>query len=306
MFRVKRSQIFLYLLPMLLTIAVINLTPIIYTIYLSLTNNTLFNNEYNFAGLNSYTYWFSVANGDLIYVLGITLLYVAVCIALFLIIGLATALALNNQKVKGLPFWRVVLLVPWATPYAITSLIWKFLFNYDFGPLNQIGRVFFGPKFGIPWLTDPTWAFIAVVMVNVWLSYPFFTVVILGALQSVPAELGEAANVDGANAWQRFRAVTLPLLIPAITPATILSAITTFQMFGVVYLITQGGPITSADKPGATSFVMVYIYNKVLGQNAGNIHYAQIAAFAILVFIVLGSVTFLTRTLGSSSKEAMA
>lgn len=306
MLRVKRSQIFLYLLPMLLTIAVINLTPIIYTIYLSFTNNTLFNNEYNFAGLNSYTYWFSVANSDLIYVSGITLLYVAVCIALFLFIGLATALALNNKKIKGLAFWRVVLLVPWATPYAITSLIWKFLFNYDFGPINQIGRVFFGPQFGIPWLTDPIWAFVAVVLVNVWLSYPIFTIVILGALQSVPAELGEAANVDGANAWQRFRAVTLPLLVPAITPATILSAITTFQMFGVVYLITQGGPITSADRPGATSFVMVYIYNKVLGQNAGNIHYAQIAAFAVLVFLILGSVTFLTRTLGSSSREATA
>ncbi|GCE26810.1 hypothetical protein KDA_22940 [Dictyobacter alpinus] len=306
MIRVKRSQIFLYLLPMLLTIAVINLSPIAYTLYLSFTNNTLFNNEYNFAGMNNYSYWFNAANSDLTYVIGITLLYVVICIAFFLLVGLATALALNNEKVKGLPFWRVALLVPWATPYAITSLIWKFLFNYDFGPLNQIGRVFMGSQFGIPWLTDPIWAFIAVVIVNVWLSYPFFTVVILGALQSVPRELGEAANVDGANAWQRFRSVTLPLLIPAITPATILSSITTFQMFGVVYLITQGGPITSADKPGATSFVMVYIYNKVLGENAGNIHYAQIAAFAVLIFIILGSVTFLTRTLGSSSKEAMA
>ncbi|GER88141.1 hypothetical protein KDW_23030 [Dictyobacter vulcani] len=305
MLRVKRSQILLYLLPMLITIAVINLTPIGYTLYLSFTNNTLFNGEYNFVGLTNYSYWFSVANTDLLYVIGNTLLYVVVCIALFLLVGLATALALNNQKIKGLPFWRAALLVPWATPYAITSLIWKFLFNYDFGPINQIGRIFLGPQSGIPWMTDPFWAFVAVVIVNVWLSYPFFTVVILGALQSVPSELGEAANVDGANAWQRFRSVTLPLLLPAITPATILSSITTFQMFGVVYLITAGGPVTSADKPGATSFVMIYIYNKILGDNAANIHYAQIATFAVLIFIILGSVTFLTRSLGDS-KESLA
>src|SRR6266568_2954165 len=129
-------------------------------------------------------------------------------------------------------------------------------FNYDFGPINQIGRVFFGHNFGVPWVTSPWWAFTAVVIVNVWLTYPFFTVVILGALQSVPAELNEAAAVDGANAWQRFLNVTLPLVRPAITPATILSAITTFQMFNTVFLITSGGPTPNPAKPGFTEFVM--------------------------------------------------
>lgn len=143
-------------------------------------------------------------------------------------------------------------------------------------------------------------------IVNVWLSYPFFTVVILGALQSIPQELNEAANVDGANALQRFIQIKLPLLRPAITPAAILSAITTFQMFNTVYLITQGGPITNAAKPGATSFVMVYMYNQVLGGGLANIHYAFIASFAITMFIILGAITFMARSFGPRNKEALA
>ncbi len=306
MLKAKRSQIFLYLLPMLLTIAVINMTPIVYTLYLSLTNNTLFNDEHRFVGLANYQKLFFTLDSDLFYVMGLTILYVIVCVSLFLVLGMTTALALNNPRVKGLPFWRMALLVPWAIPYAITSLVWKFLFNYDFGPINQIGRLIFGHGFAIGWLTNPMLAFISVVIVNVWLSYPFFTIVILAALQSVPQELSEAARIDGASPWQRFHTITLPLLRPAITPATILSAITTFQMFGVVYLITQGGPITSASRPGATSFVMVYMYNQVLGAAAANIHYAQIAAFAITIFIVLGVITFVSRSINLREREAIA
>ncbi len=307
MLTVKRRTIFLYLFPMLLMIAVINLTPILYTLYLSFTNNTEFNDSYAFNGVKNYVDLIFSTGSDLYYVLGLTILYVIACVGLFLIIGLLTALALNNPKIKGLAFWRVILLVPWAAPSAITALIWKFLFNENFGPLNQIARIFFGPKFNIPWLSNPFWAFFAVVIVNVWLSYPFFTVVILGALQSIPAELSEAAGVDGANNWQRFMNVTFPLLRPAITPAAILSAITTFQMFNTVFLITAGGPITNADKPGATTFVMVYMYNQVLNGGVANIHYAAIASFAITMFVILGAITFMARSFGTKrNKEALA
>jgi arabinogalactan oligomer / maltooligosaccharide transport system permease protein len=299
MLQVKRRTIFLYLLPIIISILLINMTPILYTLFLSFTNNTEFNQEYNFVGLKNYGNLLFTANSDLFYVVGLTLLYVLVCVVLFVLIGMITALCLNNSKVKGTAVWMSLLLIPWAAPSAITALIWKFLFNYDFGPINQIGRVFFGSHFGVPWLTDPTAAFAAVVLVNVWLSYPFFTVVILGALQSVPVELSEAGRVDGANGWQRFWRITFPLLRPAITPATILSAVTTFQMFNTVYLITSGGPITNPAKPGATSFVMIYMYDQVLGASAANIHYAVIATFAITMFIILAAVVFLARALGT-------
>jgi arabinogalactan oligomer / maltooligosaccharide transport system permease protein len=299
MLQVKRRTIFLYLLPMIVTILFINMTPILYTLYLSFTNNTEFNNEYNFVGLANYINLIFRSDSDLYYVLGLTVLYVVACIAFFVLVGMVTALCLDHPKVKGRNVWLGLLLVPWAVPSAITALIWKFLFNYDFGPINQILRLVFGSHFGIPWLTDPVAAFIAVVIVNVWLSYPFFTVVILGALQSVPRELTEAANVDGANGWQRFWSIKFPLVRPAIAPATILSAITTFQMLTTVYFITMGGPITNPARPGATTFVMIYMYNQVLGATAANIHYGVIASFAITMFIILGALVFLARALAA-------
>lgn len=309
MLKVSRWTIAAYLTPMIITIAIVSGTPILYTLYLSLTNLTFFNDDYTLRGLGNYQKLFFTADSDLLFVLGQTVLYVVICVGLFLVVGMLTALALNNRKIKGLAFWRVALLVPWAAPSAITALIWKFLFNIDFGPINQIGRVFFGHNFGVPWVTSAWWAFAAVVIVNVWLSYPFFTVVILGALQSVPAELNEAAAVDGANAWQRFLNVTLPLVRPAITPATILSAITTFQMFNTVFLITSGGPTPDPSKPGFTEFVMIYMYNRILGATVANPHYAAIAAFAITVFIILGALTFFARSIGQQRtrrKEALA
>lgn len=306
MLQVKRRTIFFYLLPIIVMILCINMTPILYTLYLSFTNNTEFNESYNFVGLANYIHLFFTSDSDLYYVLALTVLYVVICVALFVLVGMVTALALNHPKVKGSAIWMSVLLVPWAAPAAITALIWKFLFNYDFGPINEIGRIFFGAHFGVPWLTNPVAAFAAVVIVNVWLSYPFFTVVMLGALQSVPKEMTEAASVDGANAWQIFWKVTFPQLRPAVTPVTVLSAITTFQMFTTVYLITAGGPITDPAKPGATTFVMIYMYNQVLGASAANIHYAQIAAFSITVFIILGALTFLARALGARRSEVQA
>jgi arabinogalactan oligomer/maltooligosaccharide transport system permease protein len=308
MLKVRRTTILLYLLPMFISLAVVSLWPIGYTLYLSFTNYTLFNSDdYKLIGLENYQKLLLAGDTDLFFVIGQTLVYVIMCVALFLIIGMATALALNNPKIKGLAFWRVALLVPWAVPTGITALIWKFLVNDDFGPINQIGRIFFGPKFGIPWLTSNWGTFAAVVIVNVWMSYPFFTTVILGALQSVPRELYEAANVDGAGPWQRFRQITLPLIQPAILPATILSAITTFQMFNTVFLINRGGPFISADKPGFTEFVMIYMYNRILGTNAANPHYALVAAFSILLFIILAAATFLARSIAQpGTKGAVA
>ena len=288
MLRVKRRTIFFFMLPMLGTIAVINLWPIAYTLYLSTTNYTEFNSDsYRFIGLGNYQKLIFSLDSDLFPVLWQTILYVVVCVVCFLIVGMLTAQALNNPKIKGLPFWRIILLLPWAAPSGITALIWKFLFHYDFGPFNQILRLFFGPKFGIPWLLDPTMAFISVVIVNVWLSYPFFTVVILGALQSIPGELHEAARIDGAGAWQYFRRITLPLLTPALVPAVILSAI----------------------KPGATEFVMVYMYNRILGATVANPHYGFISSFAITLFIILAALTYMASGFGSRSqrrKEARA
>lgn len=308
MLRVRRTTIAAYLLPTFIAVSVINLFPILYVLYTSFTNKTLYRlDDYTFVGLENYGKVFEVSNGgDFYYVIFNTIMYVVACVALFLILGLTTALAVNNKAIKGQAFWRTALILPWTMPSVVTALIWKFLFDYNFGPVNNTIRIFAGKSAGVNWL-DTQWpAFVAVVLVNVWLSYPFFMIVCLGALQSIPAELNEAASMDGANAWQRFRNITLPLLRPAITPAAILSAITTFQMFNTVYLLTQGGPITSALRPGFTTYVIVYYYLKLFGAAAGNPKYGQMSAVAVVIFVILFLMTLISLRVTNLAKEAQA
>ena len=288
MYRTNVRLLLTYMAPMVIGVTLISLFPILYNIFISFTNQNLYHfRHYSFVGFVNYGKLFSGLNSDFFIVLGRSFLFVAVCIPLFVIVGMLAALALNHPSVRFKAFWRVALIIPWAVPSYITALVWKFFFNGDFGTFNQIYRLFAGPHAGLPWLTDPTWAFGSIVLTNIWMSYPFFMVVVLGALQSIPSELYEAAAVDGANAWRQFWRITLPLLRPAILPAVILSAILTFQVLNTAYLITQGGPFISAAKPGATEFVMVYAF-----RNAFQLfNYSYISAFAVVIFGLLFAVT---------------
>jgi arabinogalactan oligomer/maltooligosaccharide transport system permease protein len=143
-------------------------------------------------------------------------------------------------------------------------------------------------------------AFAVIVIANVWYSYPFFMVTTLGALQSIPVELYEAAEVDGASWWQRLMAITLPLLRPAIIPAIVLSSITTFQMFGTVWAITSGGPSRGADAPGATDLVMTYAYKQVFQSQA----YGRTGAFAVIMFILLFAATLYSLRISRITRGA--
>ncbi len=227
-----------------------------------------------------------------------TFLYVALCIPFFFLFGLILALVLNTENIKGKGIWRTILIFPWAVPSYITALIWQFFFRAEQGTINQLLRIF-GIQ-GPSWLQQDIWAFIAVIIINVWLSYPFFMVIILGALQAIPADQYEAADVDGATWFQQLTTITLPLLRPAVMPAIVLSSITTFQMFNTVWLVTQGGPIRGAGQPGITEFVMIYGY-KTLFQGD---RYADAGAFAMVIFILLFGATLLSLRLTRITKGA--
>ena len=300
--RVPRRVVLAYFAPMLVGITLISLFPILYNVYISLTNRSLYHfRHFQFIGLVNYQGLFGSFNADFFIVLFKSLLFVAICIPLFLVFGMLTALAVNHPVTRWKPFWRVALIVPWAVPSYITAFIWKFFFNEQFGTLNQLLRVVFGPHAGLPWLSEPNWAFGSIVIANVWMSYPFFMVVLLGALQSIPLELLEAAAIDGANAWQRFWRVTLPLLRPAILPAAVLSAILTFQVLNTGYLITEGGPFTSPLKPGATEFVMIYAFREAFQL----FRFGYIAAFAVVMFALLfGTTLFSLRFTGLVEEQA--
>ncbi len=239
-----------------------------------------------------------MSTGDFLVVILRTILFVVLRVPLSFILGLVLALILNSPKLPGKTFFRVVLFVPWAASSVaiLIALIWQFIFREQ-GVINQlIGAI--GIK-GPVWLNDPTLAFGAVVLTDIYFSYGFFMVSILGALQSIPVEMYEAADVDGAGWWKQLTSITLPMIRPAIMPAVVLTSITAFQMFGTAYAMTQGGPLTAANKPGATEFVMVYAYRQIA--TLGN--YGRATAFAVIIFLILFGATLLSLRLTQVTKS---
>jgi len=223
----------------------------------------------------------------------VTVVWTVLNVSLHVIIGLFLALILNNSKLRLKGVYRVLLIVPWAVPNYITALTWKTMFNTQYGAVNillnsfGIGEVnWFGPDF----ITN----FAANLITNVWLGFPFMMVVSLGALQSIPAELYEAADIDGAGRWQKFRQVTLPLLKPALFPAIILGTIWTFNMFNIIYLVSGGGP----DHKTEILITEAYYLFKTLNQ------YGLAAAYCLMIFLILLAYTVMTNRITKATEGA--
>lgn len=227
-------------------------------------------------------------SGDFIMVNVRTIAYVMICMPLLFIIGLAMALILNNQFIRGVTAFRVILIVPWAasTVAIMVTLIWQFFFREQ-GTINQILRSVFVNFEGPAYLNRAGWAWFAAVLVQVWYTYPFFMVTILGGLQGIPLELYEAAEMDGASWWKQLLHITLPLLRPVVLPVIVLSSLTTYKIDAIIWALTRGGPTAGAAKPGATEFVMVHAYKQIFETQA----FGRMGAFAVILFIGLFAAT---------------
>lgn len=216
-----------------------------------------------------------------------TLVWTFVNVSLHVIIGVFLAILLN-RNLPGKSIFRVLLILPWAVPSYITALTWRGLFNTDSGAINIILRNVFSLS-PLPWLNEETLAFIAAIITNVWLGFPFMMVIALGGLQSIPGDLYEAADIDGASAWQQFRKVTVPLLKPVMIPAITLGVVWTFNNLNVIWLVSNGGQ--PADK---THILVSYVYRA-----AFNLYrYGYAAAFSFIIFLLLAvfSLLFMKRT----------
>lgn len=237
--------------------------------------------------------------GDFVVVVFRTLLFVVVRVPFSFLLGLVFALILNSNHLPGRTFFRVALFVPWAASSLaiLMALVWQFFFREQ-GTLNQVLGLF-GIE-GMAWLKNGTTAFAAIVLVDTWFSYPFFMITILGALQSIPNDTYEAAEIDGATWWQQLVSITLPLVRPAILPATVLTSISAFQMFGTAWAITAGGPIESAGKPGATEFVIVYAFKQIFQTQ----NYGRATAFSVILFIFLFAATLYSLRMTRITKGA--
>ena len=211
-----------------------------------------------------------------VYALGVTVVWTAANVVLHLSIGLTLALLLNQHGLMGKPIYRVLLILPWAVPNYITALIWKGLFHKQFGAINGLIEAVGGQ--GISWFSSAGTAFAANLCTNVWLGFPFMMVVCLGALQAIPQDLYEAAEIDGAGWFDRLRLITLPLLMPALVPALLLGTVWTFNQFNIVYLVSGGEP------DGATEILISEAYRWAFTRQE---QYGYAAAYAVLIFVVL-------------------
>jgi ABC-type sugar transport system permease subunit len=227
------------------------------------------------------------------FTLGVTVLWTVSNVVLHVVIGLAMALVLIKPAVRWKGLWRVLLIVPWAVPNYITALVWKWMFTSEIGAISILCQSLgIGPD---NWLGNSFWTnYFANLATNVWLGFPFMMVVSMGALQSIPAELYEAAEVDGANRWQKFRSITLPLLKPALFPAVILGSIWTFNMFNVIFLVSQGNPSNQTN----ILITEAYRFFKELNQ------YGVAAAYCVIIFIILLLYTLVTNRVTKATKGA--
>jgi arabinogalactan oligomer/maltooligosaccharide transport system permease protein len=209
---------------------------------------------------------------------GFTILWTVSNVVLHVVIGVSLALVLNRKHLAFKGLYRVLLVVPWAVPNYITALIWKSMFNPQFGAVNGLLDVF-GIE-PVNWLgAGSSFAsnYIAALTTNTWLGFPFMMVVTLGALQSIPTDLYEAADIDGATRWQKFRKVTLPLLKPALVPAIILGVIWTFNMFNVIYLVSGGAPENETNILVTEAYYAFKVLNR----------FGLAAAYSLLIFVIL-------------------
>ncbi len=221
----------------------------------------------------------------------VTILWTVLNVSLHVAIGLGLALLLKNPLLRMKAVYRVLLILPWAVPNYITALIWKGMFHKQFGSVNALLSLF-GIE-PISWFSSFATAFTANLVTNTWLGFPFMMVISLGALQSIPSDLYEAADVDGASKWQKFRYITLPLLKPALFPAVILGAIWTFNMFNIIYLVSGGEP------GGATDILITEAYRWAF-QRGGRYGYA--AAYSTIIFIILLVYSLVTNHLTKATE----
>ncbi|MEV4660913.1 ABC transporter permease subunit [Micromonospora echinofusca] len=200
------------------------------------------------------------------------------------LLGMGIALALHSPRMRGTNFYRVLLILPYAMPSFAMLLVWRDMFNTDFGLINNL----FG--LGVDWFGETWSARLAVLLVQLWLGYPYMFLVTTGALQAIPRELTEATSVDGASPFQSFRAVTMPLLLVAISPLLIASFAYNFNNFNAIQFVTEGGPFP-ADNPtaGATDLLITYTYRLAFG--AQGAEYGLAAAVSIFIFAIVATVS---------------
>ena len=229
--------------------------------------------------------------GPLVQILTWNFIFPTVSVLSTFALGLAIAIMFNDKDFPLKKLIRSLLLIPYTIPGLISIIMWRGMLNPEFGVINQWLKSFIG--MAPPWTTEAFWAKVAILIVNLWLGYPYFMLVTSGALQSIPTEIYEAAMIDGATSWQRFRRITLPLLLVAVGPLLIASFVYNFNNFNLIYLFIQGGPpiVGASTQAGSTDILISYVYKLAFESGGRGVQYGLASAISIIVFAIVGTIT---------------
>ena len=272
----RRGFLGLCLLPALILLAFLLVYPLFYNVMLSLSDASIYRiRDWQITGIQQYLNVFRDQQFWVIF--SKTVVWTAVSTLLQVAIGVALAVVLNQDFIRGRSAWRFLLLLPWAMPQYIAALTWRGMFHGENGAVNQ----FLANTFGLPpveWLTSPVEAFAAAILVNVWMGFPFMMIVALVGLRSIPPGLYEAAMLDGASAWTQFVRLTGPMLRPVMLPATTLGIIWNFNNLNVIWLFSDGG------EPGDSTHILAsYVYKTAFTYY----QFGWSAALSVVIFVIL-------------------
>ena len=285
--RRKSTIAFLMALPLITLIAALVVYPTLYAIYLSMLNKSL----ERFVGFSNFSFLFTRETFWM--VVKQSCIFAISAVIFKALIGFCVAHFVHNVPAKGQRKWRGMLLIPWVIPPAMSTLGWFWLLDPSYSAFNWLFV-----RLGIPsvsWLGDPNWARFSVILVNVWYGAPFFLIMYLAALKSVPEQLYEAAAIDGANWWQKIWYVTLPMMRNIISITVLFSLIVTFANFDIVRILTSGGPIDRTHVFATWAFLV--------GINGGDI--ALGAAVSLFMFPILAvAAYFILRDISRRGNEA--
>jgi multiple sugar transport system permease protein len=284
--RRRTTTAVLMCVPLIAIVGGLIVYPAIFSIYLSMLNKA----ETRFIGLGNFS--FLLGRDTFWMVVEQSAIFALSAVFFKALIGLVTAHLVNNLPAKGQRKWRGMLLVPWVIPLALSTLSWWWLFDPTHSAFNYVIESFGGDP--IAWLANPYWARFSVILVNVWYGAPFFLIMYLAALKSVPEQLYEAAEIDGANSWQRFRHITFPMMRNIISITVLFSLIVTFANFDIVQIMTAGGP------RNMTHVFATYAF--LLGIRSGDIPLG--ASVSLFMFPILAiSAVFILRGVRKRGRE---
>ena len=291
-----------YLLPSLISIIIFTIVPIAYTIVIAFTDYTMYSQGHiKFVGFANFI---EVLTGPFkevfLPVFGWNIIFAVVSTAGTFFLGLIVAMAVNNPNIKEKSVYRAILIIPWALPATVAILSWQGLLNGSYGAINNLLLNLHLISNPIPWLTDPTWARVALIIVNIWLGFPYMMNVCLGALGAIPDSYYEAADVDGASKWLQFRKITLPSLAQISYPLLISSFAFNFNNFGSAFLITKGGPPRMATQFAGYTDILASV-NYKLSTQFGRFEIAS--AISIIIFLILGTISYYQMKLSGQFEE---